>query len=224
MRCSNCGSSLSGLPADVIFACPGCSMAWCIEGGILAPRELVSFHGGGRCELLLPFWVLEAEVSVVRRVDRSIESSTLVEAPKEFDPMFERGLEVSSVPGRKETLFIPAFLSGHALQVGRQLSILAPEPDRRIPAGVRMSGGTLPLSDAIQLSEGIALAMEAHRPGHLAMAVIRIEHLHARIGALAGSPGPTGFHVADTGVVVPYNSMADADSILEYSGLTRPDG
>jgi hypothetical protein len=224
MRCSNCGSSLSGLPADVIFACRGCSMAWCLENDLISPRELVSFHGAGHAELLLPFWVLEAEVSVVRRVDRSIESSTQLEAPKDFDPLFERGLEVSSVPARKETLFVPAFLSGHALQVGRQLTALAPEPDPGIPADIRMSGGTLPLADAFQLSEGVALAIEAHRPGHLAMALIRIEHLHARVGAMACSPGPTGFHVAGTGVVVPYNTMADADSILEYNGLSRPVG
>jgi hypothetical protein len=219
LRCGNCGRSLSGLPDDVLYLCPQCCLVWQLSGDALAPVALETSEQpkGTKC-VHLPFWMVDADVEVSRRITRATESSTLLEGPRDFDPRFA-GLEDGLPWKARETLLVPAFNTDRALSLGRQVSELRPVLNWSSECPDRLDGGCIDLEEALRVAPGVVLAAEVAKPGMLAFTSISVLPLHSKVAAVPFLPGKEGFSVAGTSLVLPYNSVADAHAILDLAGL-----
>jgi hypothetical protein len=218
LRCGNCGRNLSGLPDDVLYLCAQCCLVWQLNGDGMAPVaiETVAPSQTAGC-VYLPFWMVDAEIEVSRKILRPLESSSLVESPKEFDPGAP-GLDEEPAWKARETLLIPAFNTDRALSVGKLVTDMHSSLRWSTDCPRRLDGGCIDLDEALRVAPGIVLAAEASKPGHLAYAQVVVSPLHSRIAAVPFTTGKDGFSVAGARLVLPYNSVADARAILDIAG------
>ncbi|GEM_PF-1111973 len=218
LRCGGCGGGLEGLPGDLLFLCPRCSVCWQIAGTSLTPLALESAEPGpGGCTGHLPFWMLEAETEITKRFSRPRESGFPADTP-EFLVEGRPGL-IEAPPRRSgEMLFVPAFLTERAIDLGLELTRSAGDLGWASTGPSMMAGGCVSLDDAIELARILVLSREVRQPGSLACAEVSVAPLHSRIAAIPFTAVDGGFSVAGVKSVVPYNSLADARAILGCFG------
>lgn len=221
MRCGSCSQPLEGLPDDTVFPCTGCATAWCLGGGDLVPRALEVFAMEEDRLAALPFWMLDAELEVVRRVTRMAECASPVRLPRRFDPAGERGLRETSDPPRPVRIFVPAFLTDRPLSLGRRVTSLELAPSGRVLRGLRAPGGCVSPDDALLLAKGVAVFMETGGRTHLALVELELRPVHLRLALVGCRVEEQGFRVAGQTLLMPYTTIADAEEIKAFSGLSR---
>ena len=86
LRCGNCGSDLEGLPTDVIFYCQECGKCWILEEK-LSPVKIEFLRTGGPETVFLPFWKVDASVSILNRITRMESSMSPLEGSRELSGM-----------------------------------------------------------------------------------------------------------------------------------------
>lgn len=151
LLCPECGNSLPAGEDDVIFFCATCNLAFEIEAGRLAQREIQ--HLAGQGDVCLPFWILPFQVVTGEGDVRTVREFRLLAGVVATGPGGER----TGVP----LLFVPACsFATTPLQVraGRLLTLQQPvlsvgrsKPSRVAPIVFREA-------DARTMGESILLA------------------------------------------------------------------
>ena len=214
--CGNCGSQLSGISSDAIFFCSNCGSCWMAEEGLSRLKAIIC--GGSETESIhLPFWEVRATIRVLNRVTRVASVKSFSSGPRYFDPHFESGLMSTWRDSEGKSLIFPAFATGRILSTGVLLDRNPPSMneivDMDYPAVV---GGTIIMSDAIELARGIAVGIEVAGEDFLAKVEIDFKPLACRLVALPCMPGKAGLTIADSGVGILYSSMPDWEEIREW--------
>ena len=219
LRCGECLHELSGLSDDAVFLCGNCGTAWLAEDDGLS-RIAVSLWGVPDARsVFLPFWRVEADVTVHQRTTRRRRVSTPATAPREYNPAAERGLR--SEGGRRvlRGYLIPAVVNRRALSVGVALRSRRPdlEPyDDRVPV---MVGGSVDAEDAVEMARAIAVGEEVARTDFLASLDLDLEPMDIDLMGIACTAGSSGFEIPGTGVVLRYSDTEDYAAILERNGV-----
>lgn len=221
MRCANCSSALEGLPDDTVFPCTDCMTAWCLCGGGLVPRAMETFAMEEDGLAALPFWMLDAELEIVRRVTRMGECASPVQLPRFFDATGERGLRETADPPGRATIFVPAFLTDRPLTLGRRITSLELAPSGRGVRRLRAPGGCISADDALLLAKGVAISSETGGRTHLALLELDLRPVHLRLSLVGCRAEEQGFRVAGQTLLMPYTTIADAEEMLAFSGLSR---
>jgi len=218
LRCANCGRGLSGLPDDVLYLCPRCSTVWQLGSEGLRPVALETASAPPRAGTVhLPFWLVDAEVEILRCIYRSPESSTHLQGPREFDPLLP-GLREGEPSRSRHSLLIPAFGVDRALSLARRVTGLSVAFSWTQDCPAVLEGGCIDLEDALRVAPGVVLASQVDGPGNLAFASISVSPLYSRVAAIPFIASEAGFSVAGTSLVLPYTEMADARAIADRAG------
>ncbi|NLP06254.1 hypothetical protein GX411_09945 [Candidatus Fermentibacteria bacterium] len=221
MRCGNCSQALGGLPDDTVFPCTECLTAWCLGDGELVPRAMEVFAMEEDGLAALPFWILDAELEIVRRITRMAECASPVQLPRHFEEAGERGLRETADPPRRATIFVPAFLTDRPLSLGRKVTSLELAPSGRTVRGLRAPGGCITADDGLLLAKGVAIFSETGGRTHLALLELDLRPVHLRLALVGCRAEEQGFRVAGQTLLIPYTTIADAEEIMAFSGLSR---
>jgi hypothetical protein len=220
LRCGKCLQELSGLPDDTIFLCRNCRTAW-VSGDSGLDRVGVSLWGeAGRESVFLPFWRVEADVTLHERTTRRRSARTPATAPREFDPLAERGLESRSGRRVLRSYLVPAVVTRRALSVG--VGLRSNRPDLlpyEGPAPV-MVGGSVDSADAVELSRAIAVGEEVAAADFLASLEIELHPMDVDLMGISCRASEKGFVIPGAGILLRYADTEDQAAILEYNGLS----
>jgi len=220
MRCPGCGNDLHGLPSDCIFLCTSCGT--CLVVGETMTRVPVEFSRSAGDSLFLPFWKVEATVSIPRRVSRPPESMSTVEGPRLFDGSERRLTEVSIPPARCRIVF-PAFATDQALRAGVALqdAPLRAEPPEAgsIPPVV---GGSIGLEDVDPLARGVAVGVQVAARDRLAMMEVDLTVHSATVLALGCRIEKSFLLFAGGALTMPIASVTDLEAVRTH--LRSPGG
>ncbi len=220
LRCGECLQELSGLPDDSIFLCRNCGRAW-VSGGEGLSRVGVSLWGEtGPRRVFLPFWRVEADVTLLERTTRRDRVRTPATAPRDFDPLAERGLETESGRRVLRSYLVPAVVNSRALSIGVSLRSSRPELVPYEGATPLMVGGSVSSADAVELSRAIAVGEEVARSDFLASLEIELHPMDTDLMGIACLTGERGFEVPGAGIVLRYDDTEDQAAILERSGVS----
>ena len=214
LRCSNCGSDLSGLPTDVIFYCGSCGRCW-ISGEKLRPVKIDFIRTGGPGAVLLPFWKVDASVCIGNRVTRKRTSISSLEGTREFSGR-ERGLSGEASETRKDRFIFPAFSTSLVLSIGVKMhreNFLPERTQHGLEYSVR--GGAVDMDDACILARGVAVGTEVNRSDFLASVELDIEVVSASIYAIGCTPKEHYFVVNGSEISFPCSAVRDSDLILD---------
>lgn len=220
LRCGNCLEDLHGLPDDSIFLCGNCGRAW-LSGPEGLEEVGVSLYGeAGEGRVFLPFWRVEADVTLRERTTRRQETSTVATAPRQFSRNAERGLRTESGRRVLRSYIVPAVVNGRALSLG--VALRAARPDLLPYHGTPpvMVGGSVDAEDAAEMARAIAVGEEVARTDFLASLDIDLEPMDTDLMGIACLAGEKGFEVPGTGVLLRYPDTEDYRGILQRNGLS----
>jgi hypothetical protein len=219
LRCGKCLQDLRGLPDDTIFLCRNCGSAWTSGPKGLSAVGVTLYGEAGDGTVFLPFWRVEADVTIRQRTTRRHETSTVATAPREFRSTAERGLRTEAGRRVLRSYIVPAVVNGRALSLG--VALRASRPDLMPYEGDPpvMVGGCVDAEDAAELARAIAVGEEVARADFLASLDIDLEPMDTDLMGIACTAGEKGFEVPGTSVVLRYHDTEDHMGILESSGL-----
>ncbi|MCK4806486.1 MAG: hypothetical protein KAT09_02505 [Candidatus Aegiribacteria sp.] len=214
LRCSNCGSDLSGLSTDVIFYCSECGRCW-ISGERLSPVSIEFLRIGGSDSIFLPFWKVDASVNILNRVSRKRSSSLVTGVSREFTGR-ERGLTESDSGSRQVRFIFPAFSTNLVLSTGVRMHRENFLPEK-VEDGKRFMviGGSVGMDDAALLTRAVAVGVEVNRTDYLASVDLEIEVHSAGIYAIGCTPGKNVFRINGSEIGILFAAVNDSDEILK---------
>ncbi|GEM_PF-2498672 len=169
LACGACHAPLFGLSTDSSFLCQGCGTAWGIGRDGLSRLPSSVRVSRGDDALPLPFWSVEADVTVESRTTRRELHQVGLERGRWFSQSAETGLRETGGFSGERKLVIPAFsvngLFDIAVRLSADLGSLPPEVDAGWPrlAGVFSSPDEVP-----ELARGVCTGQEAEAPDWLA--------------------------------------------------------
>lgn len=214
LRCSNCGTDLSGLSTDIIFYCRECGKCW-ISGERLTPVSIEFVRTGDTGSVFLPFWKVDASVNIRSRVSRRESSTSGVNGFREFTGR-ERGLTGSNPESHRDRFIFPAFSTSLVLSTGVRMHGENFLPEQTGSGkSFRVVGGSVGRDDAVSLTRGVAVGVEVNRADFLASVDLDIEVHAAGIYAIGCTPEKHVFRVNDSEIMIPYTAVKDFDEILE---------
>lgn len=216
LRCSNCGSDLKGLSTDVIFYCSECGRCW-ISGEHFEPVDIEFVRIGDSDSVFLPFWRVDAEVTILNRHSRKRFMTAGINGSREFTGR-ERGLSESDSGIHRNRFIFPAFSTGMVLSTGVKMHLENFLPDK-LEHGKRFTviGGSVGKDDAVSLTKGVAVGVEVSRTDYLASVDLDIEVHAAGIYAIGCRPEKSVFRINGSEIRIPYAVINDSDEILEKS-------
>jgi hypothetical protein len=183
LDCPKCGSALHGASHDILFLCQHCGAGAVLEGDSLQILQSTALlpAAGRRADLWRPAWVIEARVTVGKRV-------------------LAGGMNTAGWSDQR-TYVVPAFeLSLKSLgTIGRALShgaAFAEVPREPLP------GGILSLGDALTMVRYLVVGDEVLRPDQLASVEVTVEPTGQRLAALPFERTEGGLRCAVSGVRV----------------------
>lgn len=212
--CRNCGSDLEGLPADVIFYCGSCGRCWIFDEGF-SPVRIQFLRDRGPGTLFLPFWKVDAVVSIYQRISREGASSSIIEGFRQFTGM-ERGLSENRPETRRDRFIFPAFATSLVLSTGVRMhgeNFLPERPEHG--RTFRVKGGSVGLGDALSLARGVAVGVEVNRADFLACVDLDIEVRSADIYAVGCTRQGHALRINGSEIALPVNAVRDREGILE---------
>lgn len=176
LACGACHAPLSGLSTDSSFLCRGCGAAWGIgDSGLSRLRSSVRTSGSGDT-LPLPFWAVEAGVTVVSRTTRREVHHVGVQRGRWFSPAAENGLRETGGASGTRKLVIPAFSVNGLFDIAVRLSdafhLLPPEVETGWP---RLAGVFSSPEEVQELARGVCTGQEASAPDWLADVRLSVE-------------------------------------------------
>lgn len=214
LRCSNCGNDLGGLPSDVIFYCSECGRCW-ISGEQFEPVSIEFMRGSDSSSVFLPFWRVDATVTIHSRLSRKKSLTSGVNGPREFTGR-ERGLTESDADSHKDRFIFPAFSTSLVLSTGVRMhgENFLPE---KMEHGKRFSviGGSVGRDDAVSLARGVAVGVEVNRADFLASVDLDIEVHAAGIYAIGCIPGESVFSINGSKIGIPYTAVPDSEEYFK---------
>jgi len=216
LRCSSCGSDLSGLSTDVIFYCPECGRCW-ISGERLSPVSIEFVRVGGSGSILLPFWKVDASVIIRNRISRKRSSASAVGRSREFSGS-ESGLTESDSGSRSVRFIFPAFSTNLVLSTGVRMHRENFLPDK-VEHGkrFRVIGGSIGMDDAAILARAVAVGIEVNRTDYLASVDLEIEVHSAGIYAIGCMPEENVFKINGSEIGILFAAINDSDEILKQN-------
>lgn len=169
LACGSCGSSLSGLSTDAAFLCRNCGKGWGIGAKGLFPLPTSVRTVRGEDTLPLPFWLVEADVTIGSRITRREVHNVPVQRGRWFAPGLETGLrETGGISGPRMLAF-PAFSVNGVFDIGVKLSALIhtfpEEVSERWPGLAGVFSGPGEVAD---LARGVCIGQEASADDWLA--------------------------------------------------------
>jgi len=213
LRCSNCGNELDGLSSDVIFYCAECGRCW-ISGERFNPISIEFVRMGDPGSILLPFWRVDASVSIRSRHSRKQHSMAAIYGSREFTGR-ERGLTESDTGSHNDRFIFPAFSTSLVLSTGVRMhneNFLPEKPDDG--KQFKIIGGSIGRDDAISLARGVAVGVEVHRADYLASVDLDIEVHSTGIYAIGCTPAEHVFRINDSDIGIPYTAAYEAGAIF----------
>lgn len=173
LDCPTCGAAVAAEGEDVVYYCTACRNGYVFAGGGLVPTE-VSFVAAANlaAEAYRPFWLLPAQIRILRREARGGGFAGLLE-------LFTGGEgDAAEAPG---TFAVPAF---HAplpsiTAMTRAYTRELPQLGERL--GERLLGGRYGVADAEKLARYALLESEIGRPDTLLELEYEIEFGTARL-------------------------------------------
>ncbi|OPL18932.1 MAG: hypothetical protein AVO35_03105 [Candidatus Aegiribacteria sp. MLS_C] len=214
LRCRNCGSDLEGLPTDVIFYCSNCGRCWIFDEGISPVRvQFLRDHGPGT--VFLPFWKVDAVVSIYQRISREGSSSSIIEGFRQFTGM-ERGLTENQPETRRDRFIFPAFATSLVLSTGVRMHGENFLPERQEHGRtLKVRGGSVGLRDAVSLARGVAVGVEVSRADFLACVDLDMEVGAADIYAVGCTREGHVLRINGSDTALPLSAVRDREGILE---------
>lgn len=169
LACGTCHAPLFGLSTDSSFLCRGCGTAWGIgrDGLSRLPSSVrVSRNDDA---LPLPFWSVEAGVTVESRTTRREMHQVGVERGRWFSPSAESGLRETGGHSGDRELVIPAFSVNGLFDIAVRLSAAAASLPPEVDAGWPGLAGVFSSPDEVpELARGVCTGQEAAAPDWLA--------------------------------------------------------
>lgn len=222
LRCPECGNGLSGLQTDCIFLCTSCGACW-LAGEGLTRIPLAHSPCSAPGAFPMPFWKVEATVTVPRRIRRSAWSTGTLEGPRLFDGT-ERNLVESSLPAVLSTFVFPAFSTGQVLRAGVvlhgvDLPTVAPESGSIAP----MVGGSVGPEDVEPLARGVAVGVQVAAGDSLAMLEIELAVRSASILAVGCLRVGSHLRFAEGRLTIPVAAVTDWEAIRLGRSAERTD-
>ncbi len=213
LRCGNCGNDLHGLSTDVIFYCGNCGRCWILEDRFRR-TEIEFVRTGGKDSFLMPFWKVDATVSIYKRITRRESTSSIIEGLREFTGS-ERGLTDAPPETRKVRLIFPAFATSLVLSTGVKMyseNFLPEIPEKT--DGLEVLGGAVGLQDAMTIARGVAVGVEVNRSDFLAAIDLDIEVTSTGIYAIGCTAEESYLRINGSGIGIPYSALRDHSEIL----------
>ena len=216
LRCSNCGSDLSGLSTDVIFYCSECGRCW-ISGEQLNPVSIEFVRVGDSDSVFLPFWRVDATVTIRSRQSRKKSLTTGIKGLREFTGS-ERGLTESDAGSKKDRFIFPAFSTNLVLSTGVKMHKENFLPEK-VEQGKRFSviGGSVGRDDAALLARAVAIGVEVNRADYLAAIDLDIEVNSAGIYAIGCTPEKNVLKINGSEIGILYAAINDSDEIIRQN-------
>jgi len=213
LRCSNCGSDLDGLSTDVIFYCCECGKCW-ISDERLSPIDIEFVRVGGSDSVLLPFWKVDASVTMRDRISRRESSTSGVPGFREFTGR-EMGLTESDSGSRNVRFIFPAFSTSLVLSTGVRMhrENFLPEKTEH-GKRFRVIGGSVGKDDAALLARAVAVGVEVNRTDYLASVDLEIEVHSASIYAIGCTPDKNVLRINGSEIGILFAAINDCDDIL----------
>ncbi len=216
LRCANCGSDLDGLSTDVIFYCSECGRCW-ISGEQLTPISIEFVRLGGSDSILMPFWKVDASVTIRNRIIRQESSMAARSGFREFTGS-ERGLAESDTGSRKVRFVFPAFSTGLVLSTGVRMHVENFLPEKTEHGKrFRIIGGSVGKDDAALLARAVALGVEVNRSDFLASVDLEIEVHSAGIYAIGCTPEKQVLKINGSEIGILFAAINDFDEILKQN-------
>lgn len=215
LRCPDCGNDLNGLSTDVIFFCNECGR--CLVSGdklVAAEIEFTRFSDPGT--ILLPFWKLDADIEIFRRISRVESRTTPIAGQREFQEGKPDHVE-SAKESRRELIIFPAFSTSLILSTGVKLH----EEEFRLETVQHgkyspIIGGSVSPSDISKIAHGVAVGIEVGRSDYLAYIDLIVEVVSSKILAIGCTPKEHAFRINGTNIEIPFAAVKDADDILQF--------
>jgi predicted RNA-binding Zn-ribbon protein involved in translation (DUF1610 family) len=216
LRCSNCGSDLGGLPTDVIFYCYKCGRCW-ISDERLNPIDIEFVRVGGSDSILLPFWKVDASVTMQDRISRMESSASGVHGFREFTGR-EMGLMESDSGSRKVRFIFPAFSTSLVLSTGVKMhrENFLPEKTEH-GKRFRVIGGSIGIDDAALLAHAVAVGVEVNRTDYLASVDLEIDVHSASIYAIGCTHDKNALRINGSEIGILTAAINDCDDILKQN-------
>ncbi len=216
LRCSNCGSDLGGLSTDVIFYCSECGRCW-ISGERLSPVSIEFVRPGGPDSILLPFWKIDATVTILNRISRKKSSASAAGRPRVFTGS-ERGLTESDSGSRLVRFIFPAFSTSLILSTGVRMHSENFLPEKTEHGKrFRVIGGSVGRDDAVLLTRAVAVGVEVNRSDFLASVDLEIAVSSAGIYAIGCTPEKNVLKINGSEIGILYAAINDSDEILKQN-------
>jgi len=169
LACGRCHAPLSGLSTDSSFLCQGCGTAWGIgvDGLSMLPSSVRVSRDDKA--LPLPFWSVEADVTVESRTTRREAHKVGIQRGRWFSPSTESGLRETGGYSGERSLVIPAFSVNGLFDIAVRLSAAAPSLPPQVDAGWPRLAGVFSSPDEVpELARGVCTGQEAAAPDWLA--------------------------------------------------------
>ncbi|MFO7627848.1 MAG: hypothetical protein R6V62_11370 [Candidatus Fermentibacteraceae bacterium] len=169
LACGTCHAPLFGLSTDSSFLCQGCGTAWGIGRDGLSRLQSSVRVSRSDDALPLPFWLVEAGVTVESRTTRREIHQVGVERGRWFSPATESGLRETGGYSGERKLVIPAFSVNGLFDIAVRLSAAVPSLPPEVDAGWPRLAGVFSSPDEVpELTRGVCTGQEASAPDWLA--------------------------------------------------------
>lgn len=176
LACGACHTPLFGLSTDSSFLCRGCGTAWGIGSGGLSRLQSSVRVSRSDDALPLPFWSVEARVTVESRTTRREMHHVGVQRGRWFSPVAENGLRETGGSSGDRRLLIPAFSVNGLFDIAVRLSDAFHLLPREVEAGwPRLAGVFSSPEEVPELARGVCTGQEAARPDWLADVKLTVE-------------------------------------------------
>jgi hypothetical protein len=172
-------------------------------------------RSGDSSSVFLPFWRVDATVTIRSRLSRKKFLTSGVNGLRKFTGM-ERGLTESDAGSHKDRFIFPAFSTSLVLSTGVRMHRENFLPEK-MEHGKRFSviGGSVGKDDAVSLARGVAVGVEVNRADFLASVDLDIEVHASGIYVIGCTPMKSVFNINGSKIGIPYTAAPDSDKIFE---------
>lgn len=217
LSCARCGGPLRGLSTDSGFLCGNCGAGWAIgEEGLEPVTASVRTVRGG--EFPLPFWLVEAWVTVKSRIIRRGHHAVPMSRGRWFSPSRETGLSETGGFSGERRLVIPAFsvngIFNLAVRLTGRMDRLPGE--RTGGPWPRLAGLFSGIGEVPELARGVCVGQEASSADWLADVALTVEVRSTELMVLPAVLLPETVTLPGPGVSFFRRNMPDLDRIIAF--------
>jgi hypothetical protein len=217
LSCARCGAPLKGLSTDSGFLCRGCGAGWVIgEEGLEPVTASVRTDEG--TDLPLPFWQVDARVSVASRITRREHHGVPLRRGRWFSPSRETGLSETGGFSGERRLVIPAFSVNGIFNLAVRLTARIDRLPGERAGGPwpRLAGLFSGIREVPELARGVCVGQEASGPDWLADVALTVEVRATELLVLPAALLPETVTLQGPGVSFFRRNMPDLKRIIAF--------